>query len=243
MSLSNPKQTNPAQKFIEFKGDKGIFQYWDKTKGENGENVQLTMPFYFMVLDELSTISGYSDKYESSFYSNEVHSLQDEILKVKSFKGGFAVTGLYKDIKNELIASGAKFAKSVYAMLIKGKEDYELVHFKFTGAAFSAWLDKKFSIQQFGVTVKGTVSGKKGSVKFEMPVFEKFNIKQNVLDAAISMDKQLQLYLKDYKAGQLEKMEQQVVAENQIEAEKPETAFEKPGNYAKSVSDVDDLPF
>jgi hypothetical protein len=105
MSLSSPKLVNPAQKFIEFKGDTGQFQYFDKSLGEKGENVVLKQPFFFIVLDELSTISGYSDKLGSGFYSNEVHSLNDEILKVKSFKGGFSTTGKYKDIKDGILAT------------------------------------------------------------------------------------------------------------------------------------------
>jgi hypothetical protein len=240
MSLSNPKMTNPATKFVEFKGDKGIFQYYDKTLDEP-KNVELTMPFFFIVLDELSTISGYSDRYESAFYSNEVHSLSDEILKVKSFKGGFSVTGKYADIKNELFAAGAKFAKSIYAMLIKSNTEFELIHFKLTGAAFGAWIEKKFNTQQYGITVKSIAEGQKGAVKYKMPVFDKVNIpKEKIMlwETAIEMDRQLQVYLKAYKAGQIENMEIKEISENQIEVQ-PTKAV------SQSLSDmpVDDLPF
>lgn len=247
MSLSNPKMVNPAQKFIEFKGDKGIFQYYDKTLPEP-KNVELVMPFFFIVLDELSTISGYSEKLGTSFYSNEIHSLSEEILKVKTFKVGFSVTGKYADIKNELIANGAKFAKSVYVMLITGKDSFELAHFKLTGAAFGAWLEKKFSVQDFGITVKETIQGKKGAVKFQMPVFERVNISKdmkNLWNTAIEMDKRLQVYLKAYKAGQLEKMEVHEVVENQPEEVivNEENKSIRDGYKYEDVSDVLDLPF
>ena len=55
MSLSEPKLTNPASKFIEFKGDVGEFHYYDKVMEQR---VQLQMPLYFIVLDELSAIKG-----------------------------------------------------------------------------------------------------------------------------------------------------------------------------------------
>ncbi len=35
MSISNPKIENPCQKFIEFKGDKGQFFYYDKELEEH----------------------------------------------------------------------------------------------------------------------------------------------------------------------------------------------------------------
>jgi hypothetical protein len=252
MSYSNPKQTNPATKFIEFKGDKGIFQFYNKEL-EEPKNVELPMPLYFVVLDELSTISGYSNKLECSFYSNEVHSLTDEVLKVKSFKGGFNVTGKYKDIRDTLVANGAKFTKSVYAMLITGKDQFELVHFKFSGASFASWLEKKFNTQEFGVQVKSTKQEKHGSVVYNVPVFEKLLIPKDrmlIHNTATEMDKKLQIYLKAYKAGQLENMEMQEISENQID----ESASTKTGEFDMQkhfgsknenapVDDVSDLPF
>ena len=102
MSLSNPTVSqNPASKYIEYKGDSGKWFYFDKTKGENGENVELHPPLYFIVLDELATIKGWSDQYESGIYSNEVHHI-NETLRVKSFKGGLSIVGKYPDIKFEV---------------------------------------------------------------------------------------------------------------------------------------------
>ena len=112
----------------------------------------------------------------------------------------------------------------------------------------TAWLEKKFSVQDFGVQVKETVQGQKGAVKFQMPLFERVNIskdKKNLWDAAIEMDKKLQVYLKAYKAGQLEKMEVQEVVENQIEeiADNNENKSIRDGYKYEDVSGVTDLPF
>ena len=249
MSLSNPRMVNPATKFIEYKGEQGIFQFYDKNL-EEPKNVTIDMPLFFIVLDELSTISGYSDSLQSNFYSNEVHSLTDEILKVKSFKGGFSVTGKYKDIKNEIMAAGAKFTRSVYAMLITGKDTFELVHFKFVGSSFKGWLEKTFNIQEFGVQVKTTYQDKKGKTVFQVPVFEKVKIekeRKNIWDAALEMDKRLQEYLKIYKSVQLEKMETQEVVSNQVEEKEdnwPIGSAKKKANLQHPADmPADDLPF
>jgi hypothetical protein len=245
MSLSNPKAVNPAAKFIEFKGDTGTFQFYDKSL-EEPKNVTLDMPLFFIVLDELSTITGWSEKLESNIYSNEVHSLTDEILKVKSFKGGFTATGKYRDIKDSIVANGGKFTKSVYAMLITGKDSFELVHFKIVGSSFQGWLEKTFNTQAFGVQVKSTYQTKKGKTVYQVPVFEKVNIpkdKQNIWDAALEMDKNLQIYLKAYKAGQLEKMEVQEVVENQQDDNWPMGNKEKANSQRQQEEPTDDLPF
>jgi hypothetical protein len=250
MSLSNPKLQNPATKFIEFKGDKGIFQYFDKEKGENGENVEMQMPFYFIVLDELSTITGYNNENECGIYSNEIHSLADEILKVKTFKGGISLVGKYADIKNDIKAIGGKFTKSIYAMLL-GKPN-TFVHFKFSGAAFSSWLEKKIDLQKAAVLVNETAQGQNGAVKYTYPIFKSSiipAIKQYVWNEALEMDKQLQKYLISYKNNQIEKVV--IIEENSQVAEKASEGADPDWDNMKKESDKnfvdtpdpDDLPF
>jgi hypothetical protein len=252
MSLSNPKLQNPATKFIEFKGDKGIFQYFDKA---NGENVELQMPFYFVVLDELSTITGYNKDNDCGIYSNEIHSLNDEILKVKTFKGGISIVGKYSEIKNDLKAIGGKFTKSIYAMLL-GKPN-ELVHFKFFGAAFSSWLDKRIDLNKCAVFVNETSQGKNGNVVYTFPIFKAFPIpeaKKYILSEAVEMDKQLQKYIVSYKNYQIEKVEaKEETTTNPAETSQFSESGEndefnmlasvKQAAINNDVSDVDDLPF
>ena len=128
MSLSNPiTSQNPATRFIQFKGDSGKWSYFDKSKGENGENVEIKLPIYFIILDELSTIKGWSDQYQSGIYSNEIHNLGEQ-LTVKTFKGGAMIKGWYQDIKNDVKALGGKYTKSIYAMLIYEDDSTELVN-------------------------------------------------------------------------------------------------------------------
>jgi hypothetical protein len=260
MSFSNPKLSNPATKFIEFKGDVGMFRYFDKEKGENGENVELSMPLYFVVLDELSTITGFNEKVKAGMYSNEVRNIKDDILNVRSFKGGIQIVGKYAEIKETIKANAGKYCKSVYAMLITGKNTYELVHFKMTGASFggvkdgrSGWFNKKVNTDKFGIVVKECDPGQVGPVKFQAPVFSALKLTPELINAATEMDKELQKYLSNYFSQVVEKeVTQNETAQTEIvEAETVEqedllfspAAKSKYETKTYDVSDVNDLPF
>lgn len=202
MSFSQPKAENPAKKFLHFKGDKGIFEYYDKDAEEKKE---LQAPFYFIVLDQLSTISGFSNEYNSGIYSNEVHSLMNEILRVKTFKSGISITGKYSDIKDEVKSAGGKFTKSVYALMFNENLETEIVNFQLSGAAFSAWIDFKFSQQLHTVAFDGECTQEKtGGIKYQKPVFKRYNIKKELIDEAIKADKILQDFIKQRKEQQSE---------------------------------------
>jgi hypothetical protein len=241
MSWSNPKITNPATKFIEFKGDTGEFSYYDK---EKEEKVHLPMPIYFVVLDELSTITGYNQRVGSGLFSNEVRSTKDDILNVRSFKGGIQIIGKYQDIKDRITANMGKFCKSVYAMMITGPDKYELVNFKFHGASFggvekgrSGWMQKKVNTEKFGVVVKECEQGQVGAIKFMAPVFDAVNLNQNAIDAASEMDKRLQKYLTGYFSQQIEKDVME------LEPIEPETTNEEIPDKVSQEEQPNDLPF
>jgi hypothetical protein len=200
MSFSEPKSTNPATKFYDFRD--GKFQYWDK---QAEKNVIHDLPIYFVVLDELSTISGYCERHNCGIYANEVHRINEEVLHVKTFKGGESIIGLYNDIKDSAKVLGGKFTKSVYAMLLYPDGERELVNFKFRGAAFSSWIDKKINPEKYAVGIEETVEESKGNTTYQVPVFSAFTITPEQKAKAILMDKELQSYLKTYKAQQAEK--------------------------------------
>jgi hypothetical protein len=195
MSKSQPVTTNPCNKWIEFSGDSGTFSYYDK---EKDKKFALEMPVYFAVCDELATITGFNKKHECGVYSNEVRSTKNEILRVKTFKGGESVTGLYADIRDNIVALGGKFTKSIYALLIHEDLSYEFVNFKFRGAAFSSWMEKKFNPEKFIVGVTETVEEMNGKTKYQVPVFKPFKMSPEIDAAAIEQDKILQEYLKEY---------------------------------------------
>jgi hypothetical protein len=247
MSKSNPKIENPCTKFIDFKSDKGKFFFYDK---EKEEQIEIPLPIYFTVLDELSTISGYNKKNDCGIYSNEVHSTGTEVLRVKTFKGGESVIGLYKDIKDNIKAMGGKYTKSVYALLVHPDKTTELVNFKFKGAAFSAWLEKKINPLASVVGITGMAEEMNGKTIYQVPVFAAFKLSQELDARAIAADEILQAYLKEYKAMIPEKEiakveaaeETEFVANDKWHGEKPVLTKEDILNRPDD-NELSDLPF
>lgn len=195
MSLSAPKLQNPCRKFIEFKGDSGVFQYWDKAAEKN---VQLKMPISFIVLDELCTVAGFCDSMGAGIYSNEVKDLQSEVLNVRVFKTRHSLMGKYTDIKDRIGSLGGKFCKSVYAALIHEDGTLELVNFQLKGISFKSWLDKVVDLSLNAVVIKECTDGKKGAVKYKIPIYEALPVSRELMTKAIEMDKKLQEHLSTY---------------------------------------------
>ena len=228
MSLSNPRQINPAKKFIEWSGSKGKFYYYDK---EKNENVYFEDTIYIVPLDELSTIKGYHDQSKSGIYSNEVKNISKEKLVVKAFKGGLIASGLYSEIKGQL--EGGKFAKSVYAVMISGNKEntsLEIVNFQIHGSAMGSWIDAKINVDSGDVISlsPSTEELKKGTTVYFSPGIKKYKKRDDILEKCISMDKELQ----DYLAGYFSKP-----------ATENEEATEVKVNDMPEITEEDDLPF
>lgn len=239
MSFLNPKPDNPVKKYLEWKSDDKCFMYYDK---ETKEKVKVELPLKFIVLDEFSTITGFNPNSETSIYSNEVSNLNKEILNVKAFKTNLLISGLYKDIKDRLTAEGGKFTKSVYAIVYTA-ESYEIVCFKLHGASISGWIDKKFNTDKFGVVINGFADGKKGAIKYTMPVYEQgtpIDEKTRERLTPIAMD--LQAYLESRKLQSTENE----IAETTVddEAQRVIENINKNGNKeAEPVEEETEYPF
>lgn len=162
-------QSNPATKFLTWKSNEKSFSFWDK---EKKENVLVHLPFKFLVLDELHTISGWNDATSSGIYSNEVKYISKEIMTVKPFKGNEIAKGLYKDIKEKINAAGGHYVKSIYIML----EDFTLANIQLKGSAVQAWGEftqkSRSRLADEWVEVASANEGKKGAVKFYVPDFK-----------------------------------------------------------------------
>ena len=161
-------QSNPATKFLSWKSNDKCFSYYDK---EAQANVKVELPFKFLVLDELHTISGWNDASSSGIYSNEVKFISKETMTVKPFKGNEIAKGLYKDIKEKIVAAGGHYVKSIYIML----EDGSLANIQLKGAAIQKWGEftqkTRNRLPDEWIIVKDTLEGKKGAVKFYTPNF------------------------------------------------------------------------
>jgi hypothetical protein len=185
--------SNPSTRWFEWSGSTGQLKYWDKDKQEN---VFVDLPFTFLILDQLSAVSGYSDDTASGIWSNEVRDLRTELLTVRT-KHGIVGKGLYDEVKN---IKGARFTKSVYIAYYEGKE-LKLGHFKVVGSALGAWIEfsKGKNLYNGAVTVAGKTAAKKGTTKYFVPVFEvKESVSEETEEKAKALDRQLQEYLNDY---------------------------------------------
>ena len=189
-------QSNPASKFIDWKSNEKCFSYYEK---EEAKNVLIPLPFTFLVLDELHTIKGWNDATSSSIYSNEVKFISKEVMTVKPFKGNEIAKGIYKDIKEKIVAAGGHYTKSIYIML----EDGTLANIQLKGSAVQKWGDfsqkTKNRFADEWVTVANVEEGKKGSVKFTTPLFSFQKSltaeESNLADTAFNT---LETYLKAY---------------------------------------------
>jgi len=164
----NQPQSNPATKFIDWKSNEKCFSYYDK---EEAKNIAITLPFKFLVLDELHTIKGWNDASSSGIFSNEVKFISKEVMTVKPFKGNEIAKGLYKDIKDKIVAAGGHYTKSIYIML----EDGTLANLQLKGSSVQSWGEftqkTRSRLADEWVIVKTAKEGKKGAVKFSIPEF------------------------------------------------------------------------
>jgi len=204
MSTSNRRaafaqpQSNPATKFIEWKSNDKCFNYYDK---DAQKNVEIPLPFKFLVLDELHCIKGWNDASSSNIYSNEVKFISKEVMTVKPFKGNEIAKGYYKDIKDKVVAAGGHYTKSIYVML----EDGSLANISLKGSGVQKWGDftqkTRNRLADEWVTVAKAEDGKKGAVKFSTPSFSFANSisdeEANMADEAFNI---LESYLKTYLA-------------------------------------------
>ena len=198
MSRSNQTDiVNPSAHFIEWKGEKGVLRYFDKAKGEKGENVIIPVPFKFLVLDTLSTIKGYSDADQSGYWSNEIRNIKEDNLIVRTKKGK-ASEGSYDKVMME--CKGAKYTQSVYiAMRDNGK--LVLANLQLFGCAVSAWIEfrkKNKNIYKGAVEITGSIEGHKGNTTFFSPEFKMIETQPETDTQAKELDKELQTYLTAY---------------------------------------------
>ena len=245
MSRSNPNEqlVNPSTRFIEWKGGEGKFTYYDK---EAKKNIDIPLPFRFIVLEQLSTVKGYSDADSSGFWSNEVRDLATEQLVVRT-KGEKFPPMLYEQVKEKLSSRGAEYCKSVYIGYYDAKKKLTIGNIGIKGCAIGPWIEfcKVNKVMEIGVQVKGSVEGKKGATKFHSPVFEPLAITPETNASAIELDKVLQEYLTAYfknaKKEVVEAKTQHIATQEAISAT-PFTDAVK-NDVDVPVDDESDLPF
>jgi len=199
MSRSNNVELiNSAQRFYEWQGSTGKLKYFDKSKGEKGENVLVNLPFTFLVLDRLSSIKGFSDADQSGFWSNEIRDIKKDTLTVRT-KKGIVATGLYSTLA-PILNQGAQFNQSVY-IAVKEEKKITICNIAMTGSAIGAWIDlcKGKNIYKYAITITSAKPMKKGATNYFIPVFKlNPNISEDTEGQCVLLDKHLQEYLTAY---------------------------------------------
>lgn len=201
MSRSSPTLTNPAAHFYEWKAGAGKLHYYDK---EKATNIEIKLPFEFLVLDELATITGFSRPDNASYYSNEVRNSAKEEFTVK-LKGQVRYVGLYKNDQQIVqTPKAAKYTKSIYIAHKEG-EGFIIANLKApVGSALSAWIDftQKHKVQNGKIILtKGEPLETPNGDTYYPPHFEYVSASKEEDAAAIALDKDLQVYLSQYLAA------------------------------------------
>jgi hypothetical protein len=201
MSRSNPSANapNPAVRWFEWNGEQGTIRYYDK---DAKQNVDVPLPFTFLLLDEVARVGGWHDASESGIYSNEVKDTRTDLLVVKAFKGGTLAEGLYKDIKDRINTLGGQFVTNCYIGFKNGDGRLAIGSLRFKGAALGAWMEfrkaNRSALYDKAVSVVAFEEGKKGRIVFRVPTFEIKAIGEDSNRQAVDLDKELQAWMKGY---------------------------------------------
>jgi hypothetical protein len=253
MSRSNPHENgipNPSTRWFEWNGENGTVRYYDK---EKKENVEVGSDFTFILLDRLGTVGGWHDASSSSIYANEVKDTRQDVLVVKSFKGGTLAEGLYKDIKDRVNSEGGQFVASCYIAYKDDGGELAIAGMRFKGAALGAWMDfekaHRADLYKKAIRIQGSTEGKKGRVVFRTPNLKLVDVTPETDLIAIALDKQVQdylaVYLKRNKREQVEAASKHVRDEDvAYDDNSQDGRVELPParNYGPPLTD-DDIPF
>lgn len=251
MNRSNRGQNvdNPVKAYIKWKAGKGHLEFYnsetkEKTQRKNAE---------FIILDTPMALTGYSKKHKAGIRTNEIHSTKKETLTVW-VDGKVIVEGFYDDIKDQVKNMGAKFTQVIYAVM---KGDNRIVKLELAGSAFGAWLNFRDSakdspyegnpqprIEYEGVAITGPSEEKESPVgSWYEPMFETFEISEEVDAQAIHLDEVLQEYLSAKQERREEKSTEDFYKETAGSAQE-HTAPEIPeDDFAGQDEEDDDLPF
>lgn len=243
MSRSNNTELKtPCVRFFEWSGSSGQLKWYDK---EKKENQYLSLPFPFLVLDRLSTVTGYSDTAHSGFWSNEVRNSTTDKLTVRN-KGGVVAEGVWKQLP---AITGLKYAQSIYIAFKDESGELVIGNIKASGSFLSAWIEftKRTNIYEGAVSITGAQEARKGATKYFTPVLVGKNSQPQTHDRAIALDKILQDYLTQYFQRRAEYVEpaSQVTDEGESYQDETHIAPPAPPTWMPPEDDDlgDDIPF
>lgn len=160
MSRSQERLQNPCRRWFKWEGGKkkGYLTWYEK---ETETNHVVEKPFTFLVLDQLNTVTGYDKDAKVGFYANEVRTLSEEILTVKS-KGGVEASGLWSQIKGQ--NKSFDFTKSVYIAFFDENKQLQIGNIKFKGSGLSGLTDDAIAENLQEAKIKAGIEAKEKGV-------------------------------------------------------------------------------
>ena len=242
MSRSNPQEhlSNPAVRWFEWNGEKGVVRYYDK---EQKKNIDVPLPFSFILLDRLGCVGGWHELSKSAIYSNEVKDTRQDVLVVKAFKGGTIAEGLYNDIKAVVKAAGGAFTANCY-IAFKDGDEMKIGSMKFKGAGLGGWMDfekaHRAELYDGAITIHDFTEGKKGRVVFRVPKLKVSGITRESNALATELDKTVQRFLSVYLKRNTR--EQAVVPDDAPPVSDEDIPWQDNPEAVAAITD-DDIPF
>lgn len=244
MARGDVQIINPAKKWFGWSGSTGTLSYYDK---ESKQNVEVATPFTFLLLDTFTTIKGYNKDAKEGIYSNEVKDTTTEILHVRMGKEEFA-TGVYKDIKEKIVAKGGKYAQSCYIAYKEENGELTIGNIMMEGSSFSGGVHIPADKNMKDVNIGGWLSFSKansaelyskavvlqgkderictnGATKFYAPKFKLIEVDPETDKKAIALTQDLKRYMTEYFKKNAIQQESQQESEEQL-AQRVEKANE-----------------
>jgi hypothetical protein len=207
------------------------------------EQMKVDGAFTFLLLDQLSTVKGWHDPSESGIYANEVRDTRQEVLVVRSFKGGELASGIYADIRDKITAQGGHYCVSLYLAYKEG-DDLRIGNLNLKGATAGAWMEFKKTagkkVNEQAVTIAGYSQEKKGSTVYRIPKFALKEVSEATNQQAVALDVELQAFLADYfKKPKAEAAKpQNGHTDEEVEDEPAAQRGAKPDHFADFESDI-----
>jgi len=115
------------------------------------------LPFRFLALKFVNSITGYDEQRKTGIFSNEVFDPRYEHFRVSGRDGSVIATGLYADIKEDLKRLGGKFTRSIYAITPKGAivnirlKGGQIVNFGTIEKFGNRWRDEWIQVTNFDI--------------------------------------------------------------------------------------------
>lgn len=201
MSRSNPHENstpNPSVRWYEWNGETGTVRYYDKA---TKTDVEVPLPFTFLLLDQLGSVGGWHKHSDCRIYSNEVKDTRQDVLVVKTKKDGIIAEGIYRAIKDRIAAVDGQFVANLY-VAVKVDGALVIASLRIKASALKAWSDftslHRADLYSQAVEIASYVEGVKGRITFRAPVFQLRPVSAETNAKAAALDEQFQVWLKGY---------------------------------------------